>query len=30
LKRVDVNELYEVDAYKPKVHHLLGKPMFLY
>jgi 6-phosphofructokinase 1 len=30
LKRVDVDELYDVDAYKPKVHHLLGKPMFLY
>jgi 6-phosphofructokinase 1 len=30
LKRVDVDELYEVDTYKPKVHHLLGKPMFLY
>lgn len=30
LKRVDVDELYDVEAYKPKVHHLLGKPMFLY
>jgi 6-phosphofructokinase 1 len=29
-KRVDVDELYDVNAYKPKVHHLLGKPMFLY
>lgn len=30
LKRVDVNELYDVDQYKPKVAHLLDKPMFLY
>ncbi|MGC8595057.1 MAG: 6-phosphofructokinase [Candidatus Kryptoniota bacterium] len=30
LKRVDVEELYDVDQYKPKVAHLLGKPMFLY
>lgn len=29
-KRVDVNELYDVENYKPKVSHLLGKPMFLY
>lgn len=29
-KRVDVDELYDVDNYRPKVAHLLGKPMFLY
>ena len=29
-KRVDVNELYDVAAYRPKIAHLLGKPMFLY
>jgi ATP-dependent phosphofructokinase / diphosphate-dependent phosphofructokinase len=29
-KRVDVAELYDVDQYRPKVAHLLGKPMFLY
>ncbi|MCX6142628.1 MAG: 6-phosphofructokinase [Ignavibacteriales bacterium] len=30
LKRVDVAELYDVENYRPKVAHLLGKPMFLY
>ncbi len=30
LKRVDVNELYDAEQYKPKVAHLLDKPMFLY
>jgi 6-phosphofructokinase 1 len=30
LKRVDVDELYDVKEYRPKVHHVLGKPMFLY
>jgi 6-phosphofructokinase 1 len=30
VKRVDVDELYDVEAYRPKVRHLLGKPMFLY
>jgi len=30
IKRVDVPELYDVENYKPKVAHLLGKPMFLY
>jgi 6-phosphofructokinase 1 len=30
LKRVDVDELYDADEYKPKVRHVLGKPMFLY
>lgn len=30
LKRVDVGELYDAENYRPKVHHVLGKPMFLY
>ena len=30
LKRVDVDELYDVERYRPKVAHLLNKPMFLY
>jgi 6-phosphofructokinase 1 len=30
LKRVDVDELYDSEEYKPKVAHLLDKPMFLY
>jgi ATP-dependent phosphofructokinase / diphosphate-dependent phosphofructokinase len=30
VKRVDVDELYDVDAYRPKVRHVDGKPMFLY
>jgi 6-phosphofructokinase 1 len=30
LKRVDVAELYDVDQYRPKVRHVMGKPMFLY
>ncbi len=30
LKRVDVDELYDSQEYKPKVAHLLDKPMFLY
>ena len=30
VKRVDVDELYDVDAYLPTVRHVLGKPMFLY
>lgn len=29
-KRVDVAELYDADQYRPKIAHLLGKPMFLY
>jgi 6-phosphofructokinase 1 len=29
-KRVDVDELYDAECYRPKVAHLLGKPMFLY
>ena len=30
MKRVDVDELYDADAYRPKVRHVAGKPMFLY
>ena len=30
VKRVDVDELYDVRNYRPKVRHVLGKPMFLY
>src|SRR5919202_6860504 len=30
LKRVDVDELYDAEIYRPKVRHVLGKPMFLY
>jgi 6-phosphofructokinase 1 len=30
VKRVDVDELYDVDNYLPKVRHVAGKPMFLY
>jgi ATP-dependent phosphofructokinase / diphosphate-dependent phosphofructokinase len=29
-KRVDVEELYDKHEYKPKIWHVLGKPMFLY
>ena len=29
-KRVDVDELYDVSEYRPKVRHVAGKPMFLY
>lgn len=29
-KCVDVDELYDVAQYRPKVRHVLGKPMFLY
>ena len=29
-KRVDVEELYDLDSYRPKVRHVLSKPMFLY
>ncbi len=29
-KRVDVAELYDSEAYLPKVQNVLGKPMFLY
>jgi hypothetical protein len=30
VRRVDVDELYDVDQYQPKVRHVAGKPMFLY
>ncbi len=30
VKRVDVDELYDVDEYRPKVRDVAGKPMFLY
>jgi 6-phosphofructokinase 1 len=30
LKRVDVDELYDKEQYRPKVRNLNGKPMFLY
>jgi 6-phosphofructokinase 1 len=30
VKRVDVDEFYDVEAYRPKVAHVQGKPMFLY
>jgi ATP-dependent phosphofructokinase / diphosphate-dependent phosphofructokinase len=30
VKRVDVDALYDVDAYRPKIRHVDGKPMFLY
>jgi 6-phosphofructokinase 1 len=30
VKRVDIDELYDLDTYLPKVRHVLGKPMFLY
>lgn len=29
-KRVDVDALYDTDAYRPKVRQVAGKPMFLY
>ncbi len=30
IKRVDIDELYDVEAYRPKVRHVNEKPMFLY
>ena len=30
VKRVDVDELYDIAQYRPKVRHVTGKPMFLY
>lgn len=30
IKRVDVDELYDADQYRPKVRNVYGKPMFLY
>jgi 6-phosphofructokinase len=29
-KRVDVQSLYDAEAYRPKIRHVDGKPMFLY
>ncbi len=29
-RRVDVASFYDVDAYRPRISHVLGKPMFLY
>lgn len=29
-KRVDINELYDSENYRPKVQNMLNKPMFLY
>ncbi len=30
VRRVDVDELYDIDEYRPKLRHVGGKPMFLY
>ncbi len=30
VKRVDVDEFYDVDEYKPRIRHVHGKPLFLY
>jgi 6-phosphofructokinase len=30
VKRVDVDELYDVEQYRPRVRNVIGKPMFLY
>ncbi|RME83775.1 MAG: phosphofructokinase [Caldilineae bacterium] len=30
VKRVDVDEFYDINEYRPKVAHVQGKPMFLY
>jgi 6-phosphofructokinase len=30
VKQVDVDELYDIEEYRPKVRHVDGKPMFLY
>jgi ATP-dependent phosphofructokinase / diphosphate-dependent phosphofructokinase len=30
LKRVDIDELYDAENYRPRVRNMLGKPMFLY
>ena len=30
VKRVDVDELYDAENYRPKLRHVTGKPMFLY
>ena len=30
VKRVDTQSLYDAEAYRPKIRHVDGKPMFLY
>ncbi len=30
VKRVDIDELYDLEGYRPRVRHVPGKPMFLY
>jgi 6-phosphofructokinase 1 len=30
VKRVDVGEMYDSEAYRPNIRHVSGKPMFLY
>jgi 6-phosphofructokinase 1 len=30
VKRVDVDEMYDVEQYRPKIADMMGKPMFLY
>ena len=30
ITNVYVAELYDADGYRPRVQHLIGKPMFLY
>ena len=30
VKRVDVDEMYDSEQYRPKIRHVSGKPMFLY
>ena len=30
VERVDVDELYDIENYRAKVRHVIGKPMFLY
>ena len=30
VRRVDTDELYDAEQYRPKVRHVAGKPMFLY
>jgi 6-phosphofructokinase len=30
VKRVDVDEMYDIEQYRPKIADMLGKPMFLY
>lgn len=29
-KRVDVDEMYDIEQYRPKIANMMGKPMFLY